>query len=98
MAKILRNSLSVSDYEEIWRYIAKDNLSAADRLIGKFEQHLAMLSRMPELGKSEEELFPHLRSFPVGSYLLFYRPIEDGIELVRVLHGARDIDPDYFNG
>ena len=73
-------------------------MSAADRLIGKFERHLEMLSRMPELGKSEEELFSHLRSFPVGSYLLFYRPIEGGIELVRVLYGARDIDPDYFNG
>ena len=36
------------------------------------------------------------RSFPLGNHLIFYRPIDDGIELVRVLHGARDISPEYF--
>ncbi|MGB8353529.1 MAG: type II toxin-antitoxin system RelE/ParE family toxin [Chthoniobacteraceae bacterium] len=32
----------------------------------------------------------------VSKYLIFYRPIDDGIELIRVLHGARDITPEYF--
>lgn len=44
------------------------------------------------MGKACEELQPSIRSFPVGKYILFYRPIEGGIELVRVLHGARDIE------
>jgi toxin ParE1/3/4 len=35
---------------------------------------------------------PALRSLSVGNYLIFYRPLADGIEIVRVLHGARDID------
>ncbi len=39
---------------------------------------------------------PNLRSFPIGSYLIFYRPMEDGIQLIRVAHGARDITPEYF--
>lgn len=34
---------------------------------------------------------PALRSSPVGNYLIFYRPLPDGIEILRVLHGARDI-------
>jgi toxin ParE1/3/4 len=34
----------------------------------------------------------NLRSFPVGSYVIFYRPIEEGIEVIRVLHSARDIE------
>lgn len=50
------------------------------------------------MGRKVEELAPNLRSFPIGSYLIFYRPIEDGIQLIRILHGARDITPEYFAG
>jgi len=35
---------------------------------------------------------PNIRSFLVGNYVVFYRPIQDSIEVARVLHGARDID------
>jgi len=35
---------------------------------------------------------PALRSLPVGNYLVFYLPLDDGIEVVRVLHGSREID------
>jgi toxin ParE1/3/4 len=38
-------------------------------------------------------LSPRLRSFPVKNYVIFYRPLEDGIEIVRVLHGAQDLPP-----
>ncbi|MGH7989069.1 MAG: type II toxin-antitoxin system RelE/ParE family toxin [Limisphaerales bacterium] len=48
---------------------------------------------MPLLGREREELLPRLRSFPVSRYVIFYRPMENGIEVVRVLHGARDFPP-----
>ena len=44
------------------------------------------------MGRARPELAADLRSFPVGNYIIFYRPIEDGVEIVRVLSGARDID------
>jgi len=44
------------------------------------------------IGTSRDELMPALRSLPVGNYLIFYLPIPDGIEVVRVLPGMRDID------
>jgi len=43
------------------------------------------------MGRSRFDLSPELRGFPVGSHLIFYRPAVDGIEVIRVLHGARDI-------
>ena len=43
------------------------------------------------MGRPRGELAPRLRSFPVGPYVLFYRPTPNGIEVARVLHGARDI-------
>jgi len=41
---------------------------------------------------SESQLLPNLRCLPVGNYLIFYLPLPDGIEVVRVLPGMRDID------
>ena len=44
------------------------------------------------MGRARDELAADLRSFPFGRYVIFYEPIEDGIDVVRVLHSARDID------
>jgi toxin ParE1/3/4 len=44
------------------------------------------------MGRSRDELLPGLRSFPFGRYILFYLPLTDGVDLIRVLHSARDID------
>ena len=53
------------------------------------------LSTQPLLGKAVEEIAPNLRFIPIGSYLVFYRAIEDGVEIVRILHGARDITAEF---
>lgn len=94
--RIIKSRQSAEDYLEIWLYIARDSPDAADRLVEQFDRHLDLLARTPLMGRSEEEFSTSLRSFPVGNYLIFYTPIEDGIELVRVLHGARNINADSF--
>jgi toxin ParE1/3/4 len=43
------------------------------------------------MGTARDNLAPGLRSFPVGNYLVFYRITPEGIEVARVLHGARDL-------
>ena len=45
------------------------------------------------MGCVHPELRPGLRSFPHGDYLIFYRPLRDGVSIVRVLHGSRDAQP-----
>lgn len=51
-----------------------------------------MLAAQPMMGRTREELAPGVRNFPFGRYVVFYMPMDDGIDVVRVLHGARDID------
>ena len=80
------------DLNEIWEYIAQENLDAAERLVERIEELCELIATRPQLGRRREELAPGLRSFPAGSYFIFYQPIADGIEVVRVLHASRDID------
>ncbi len=53
-----------------------------------------MLAANPLAGRARSELHEGLRSFPVGSYVVFYSPTPEGVEIVRVLHGRRDISED----
>ncbi|HTO63621.1 MAG TPA: type II toxin-antitoxin system RelE/ParE family toxin [Bradyrhizobium sp.] len=48
----------------------------------------------PLAGRQRADIQRGLRSFPVGSYVIFYVPLPDGIEVVRVMHGRQDIDAD----
>jgi toxin ParE1/3/4 len=83
---------AAADLREIWIYIAKDSPRAADRLVDRIQRLFPKLADTPAIGRTREELAPLLRSLPVGNYLIFYRPFPDGIEITRVLHGARDLE------
>lgn len=84
------------DLRDIWDYVSERNLPAADALLDRFLDVAETLAEQPLAGRARPKLRPELRSFPVGEYLLFYEPQQDGIEVVRVLHGHRDIDADLF--
>ncbi len=92
MAAIYWTTAADLDADEIWFWVAADSPRAAHSLLSDFDDVAAGLLEFPALGVSREDLAPGLRSFPVKSYLIFYRPVEDGIEIVRVLHGRRDVE------
>lgn len=75
---------------DIWLHIAKDQPVNADRFLERLEEKAQTLAEFKELGVDRLELAPEIKSFPVERYVLFYRPNDHGIELVRVLHGSRD--------
>ena len=58
----------------------------------KIQQACKKLAKFPNLGRRRDELIPRLRSFPVEDYLIFYFPLENGIEIARVVSGYRDLD------
>src|SRR5437867_2689872 len=91
MSQIRVSRQAEADLQEIWLYLAHRSEQAADRLMSTVSRTFEMLAVFPGIGQSSEDLAPGLRSSPVGSYVIFYRPIEDGIEVFRVIHGARDI-------
>ncbi|KPF98785.1 plasmid stabilization protein [Rhodopseudomonas sp. AAP120] len=84
------------DIAAIWRFVAGDNVKAADRLPDHIEKVFDVLAQSPLLGRSRPELSPELRSFPSGSYVLYYVPLKDGVAVVRVLHGRQDVSAEDF--
>lgn len=82
-----------TDIEDILFYIADDNLDAALALNDRLTQRFEMLSITPRAGRERKELHSDARSFPEGNYLIVYRLLAaDDVEILRVLHGARDLD------
>lgn len=92
MAQVLQSPEAEQDLLEIWLYVADDNEEAADKLLNEIDEASKMLARNPKAGRERPEIAPGLRSFSVGRYILFYRQMDDGVEVVRALHGSRDID------
>jgi toxin ParE1/3/4 len=81
------------DIENIIDYVADNSgLDAADNLLKKINDKCQTLAQFPSMGRSRDKLLPSLRSFPVENYLIFYRPIAAGIEILRVVSGYRDLD------
>lgn len=90
MPRAIHSAAALQDYREIWNYIADHDLNAADRLLVELHRKTVFLARHPHAGRSRANLLSGMRSFPVGSFLIFYLPVADGIEVLRVLHAARD--------
>ena len=90
--RVTRRPLAASDILDIWDYIAEGSLDQADRWVDRLDEKLRLLAAQPMMGRSREELAADLRSFPFGRYVIFYTPVDGGIDVVRVLHSARDID------
>ena len=93
MAQVLKTPRAEIDLIDLWLYISEDNARAADEVWSKLERTFRLLAESPRIGPERPELAAGLRSYPVGNYLVFYRPLEDasGIALIRVVHGARDL-------
>jgi toxin ParE1/3/4 len=92
MAIVVKRPIAELDLLDIWDYIADDSLDRADEFLDYIDGKLQTLARNPGLGRKRDELLPGLQSFPIGNYVVFYREIKGGIDVIRVLRGSRDIE------
>lgn len=97
MPKAIISPLARRDLLDIWEFIARDKIDAADRLHQAAFLAFDRLAAMDEIGTIRQFNNPalaDLRFWPIPGfprYLIFYRPSRGGVEIVRVLHAARDI-------
>jgi toxin ParE1/3/4 len=96
--RIVRRIAAKRDVARIASFIAEDSLDAAERFLEAAEASFIALARMPHMGASRRfrnPKFAAVRMWPIKdfeNYLIFYRPVEPGIEVLRVVHGARNIE------
>lgn len=91
MSTLIKAPAAKSDLKEIWQYIAQDSVKNADAFLAQIENKCQTLAENPFLGRSRDELTDNLRSHSIKAYTIFYCPIPNGVEIIRILHGARDI-------
>lgn len=93
MARYLLTEPATADLQEIKDYIAQDSVSASRKIIGELKKAIRGLAEMPGKGHNREDLTEQAVFFwPVNNYLIVYRPETNPLEVVRVIHGRRDLE------
>ena len=82
------------DLLAIWEFIARDSFDAADRMADRLERAFRLLAEFPRKGhqRADVKVSEPLLFWPAGSYIVIYRPAPRPVLIVRILHGARDLD------
>ncbi|HEY9868489.1 MAG TPA: type II toxin-antitoxin system RelE/ParE family toxin [Candidatus Obscuribacterales bacterium] len=83
---------AVADLEEIEAFISQDDVLASARLVEKLEERCLALGNHPHMGRKRDYIKPGLRTVSEGNYIICYRIQEEFVEILRVLHGARNIE------
>ncbi len=82
-----------ADLDAIWLHIASNSPVNADKFLERLITTLTnTLSTAPLAGRTRDEFGAGLRSFPVENYIAFYRANKSAVEIVRIIHGARDLE------
>jgi toxin ParE1/3/4 len=84
--------LAIADLKSIAQYVAQDNPPAAKRLRKRFLDRFDLLGSNSLSGEARPDLGPDIRIISVGNYVIVFRPASPGVQIVRLLHGARDIE------
>lgn len=92
MRQILFTPLATEDLQEIWVYLVEnaDN-QTANKFLSAVKKKCETLAEFPEMGRVRHEYLLNLRSFSFGNYIIFYLLLDDGVEVLRIVHSSRDI-------
>ncbi|GJD22028.1 plasmid stabilization system [Rivularia sp. IAM M-261] len=79
------------DLEEIIDYFTIRNVDAGERFIDEFNKKCRYLANFPNMGRSYADIKNYLRGVPLDGYIILYRINDNGIEILHVVSGYRDL-------
>lgn len=91
MSRYFINILATQDLNAIADYFTANNLDAGERFFNEFNRKCQQLVTFPNSGKSYAQIRPDLRGLSFEGYIIFYRVLNDGIEILRVVSGRRNL-------
>ncbi|MCC6546110.1 type II toxin-antitoxin system RelE/ParE family toxin [Candidatus Sumerlaeota bacterium] len=97
-ARVRFSPEALDDLENIYDYIAAVNPAAALKIDQNLRAQIRAIGNNSGIGRYRQELSGQLRSLPKGNYVIFYSQKDSYIEIVRVLHGARDVEAMFHPG
>ena len=92
MATFTLSPLAEDDLDSIWNYFAQYDTENATRFSLELLEAFWMLAHNPMAGRNRSYIRDSLRMFPKNDYCIFYYPDPNGVQIMRVLHSARDIE------
>jgi toxin ParE1/3/4 len=92
MARVQYTSLAQQDLFENAEFVSRDSQEAAERLIERIEKTCGLLAANPVMGEAYQARFGSCRLFSSGPYAIFFRYVEDGIQVLRIVRGERDFE------
>ena len=98
MGEIRKRPQVIPDLIDLATYIVENNLDSSDRFLYAAEETFKQLEQMPKLGKQcqfQNSRLQNVRQIAVKGfrkYLIFYQITTGEVEIIRVLHGSRDIE------
>jgi toxin ParE1/3/4 len=92
MLPVIRTEQAENDLESILTYLDEHSPAAAQRLAKALDERCRLLEQLPMMGRPRDDLAMGLRSVVIEGYVLFYRITTSAVEVIRILHGRRDID------
>jgi plasmid stabilization system protein ParE len=98
--KLVLSTLAHEDLFSIFSYISINNPAVARRFTRELRDLCGRLAESPGIGKLRPELDRRdlgIKSFPYGNYLVFYYLAGKELRVLRILHGARNIDDDLLD-
>lgn len=97
MTKVIHSQKARLDLLSIWSYIAEDNPNAADKLLDTIDEKCTLLGENTKLGQARPDISQTMRYFPVKNYVILYQEQPLGVEIIRVVHGSRDLDMLFYS-
>jgi toxin ParE1/3/4 len=88
---VLRRA-AANDIDDIAAYIQEDNPSRAQSFTEEISQKISVITERPLSFPARDDVAPNLRSALLGHYLIFFRVHSNNVEILRVIHGARDLE------
>lgn len=91
MTRVRYANLARQDLLELWLTIARQNPQSADRIYDRIEASCNRLADHPQLGPARPEIGEKARVLIVDRWLALYRLTPDGVQVVRIIDGVRDL-------
>jgi len=93
MSRFVLSPRAQADLDGIWDYTERKwGIDQSERYLRRIADAVDLIAQTPTLGQNCDHVREGYRKYPVGSHVLFYREMNSGIDVIRILHQQMDFD------